>query len=200
MLLPPDQIMKPHLSHADLIGLWTGFLLGLAALLGGVQNLLGVVRGQAQKNKDGIPKFDTGTAIIGIVVGSLFIWITMIFGMPQKRAEAVATQREELRQWLNSNAATMPIETFLAYVRVGAVGVNEEFGGHSALLQYVYAGDGTAATKLLNAGAKVDAHHPQESTALLTAVDDNDITIVRLLLAAHAVDDNDIHERICEMC
>jgi hypothetical protein len=32
----------------------------------------------------------------------------------------------------------MPIETFLAYVRVGAVGVNEEFGGHSALLQYVY--------------------------------------------------------------
>lgn len=186
MILPPDQIMKPHVAHADLVGLWIGFLLGLAALLGGVQNLVGVVRGQTQKNKDGVPKFDTGSAVIGIAVGSLFIWITMIYGMPQKRAEALESQREELRQWLNSNAATMPVETFLTYVRVGAVGIDEEFGGDSALLQYVYAGDATAATRLLDAGAKVDAHHSEESTALLTAVDDNDINLVRLLLAAHA--------------
>lgn len=178
--------MKPHVSHGDLVALWIGFLLGLAALLGGLQNLVGVLRGQTQKNKDGIPKFDSGTALIGIAVGSLFIWITMIYGLPQKRAQAREAQREELRQWLNSNAATMPVDTFLAYVRVGAVGIDEEFGGQSALLQYVYAGDGSAVTRLLDAGANVNAHHAEDSTPLLTAVDDDDISLVRVLLAAHA--------------
>lgn len=178
--------MHPHVARADLVGLWMGFLLGLAALLGGLQNLVGVVRGQTQKNRDGVPKFDTGSALVGIVVGSLFIWITMIFGMPQKRAEALEAQREDLRQWLNSNAATMPVDTFLAYVRVGAIGIDGEFGEESALLQYVEAGDASAAKRLLDAGARVDARHPGERSPLLAAVDDNDISLVRLLLAAHA--------------
>ena len=178
--------MRPHVARAEQVALWIAFLLGLAALLGGLQTLVGILRGHREVGPNGKPKYDTGSAVLGIAVGSLFIWISMIYGMPQKRAEAVEAQREELREWLSSNAATMPVDTFLAYVRVGAVGIDEGFGNGSALLQYVEAGDVTAARRLLDAGAHVDSHSSGERTPLLAAVDDDDVQLVRLLLAAHA--------------
>ena len=185
MLLPPDQIMRAHFTPGEIFGLGLAALLGLAAVVGGLENLIGVVRGQPGPNpQSGAPKFDWATAVLGIAVGSLFIGIA-VFEFRQTLKTRPQEQRAELVSTL-TDARDVPAGTFVQYARVGAVGLNDFFDNGTALSQYVHDRDLASVKVLLDAGASVDAGDADHQPPLLTAVRQSDLPMVQLLLAAHA--------------
>lgn len=187
MILPPDQMMKPHVATGEMAGLYLGAFLGSAAILAGLANAWVYVRGGPTLEKTpGGKRGALSSAILGILVGSYFVWVSMIFILPQVRRAAVETQKKDLKSYLGANMGDVDPQLFLRYVRVGAVGIDEDIDNGSALTNYLQEGDHEAAKQLLAAGAHVNAHGDGQESPLLTAIDEDDPAAVRFLLRSHA--------------
>lgn len=187
MILPPAQMMRPHLGGEEWFGLGMGALLGSLAILAGLANAFVYLRGgpELQKVKGG-PRGALSSAILGTLVGSYFVWVSMIYIRPRAEQDSLRSQKDDLQSYLSTNLPDMPAQLFLQYVKVGAIGLNDDIDNGTALANYLDVGNTDAARQLIQAGASVDAHRPDGKSSLLTAVDYDDPEAVRFLLAAHA--------------
>ncbi len=190
MPLPPNQIMHAHLPT----GKWAGLLIGaglgslaILAILAGLANAVAYLRGGPKLEKvAGGPRGALSSAILGILVGSYFVWVSMIFILPRVSKSAVQAQKDDLKSYLSAYLPDTPPELFLQYVRVGAIGIDDDIDGGPALVNYLSVGNTAAAQQLLAAGASLENHVPDEKPPLLTAVGDDELEVVHFLLAAHA--------------
>lgn len=159
MIFPPDQIMKAHLGGEEWFGLCVGAFLGSAAVLAGLANAFVYFRGgpDLQKVKSG-PRGALSSAILGVLFGSYFIWVSMIYIRPRAEQDALRYQKDDLRTYLSANIADVAPQLFLRYVKVGAVGINDDVNNGPALANYLNVGNREAARQLIEAGASVDAH------------------------------------------
>ncbi len=187
MPLSPNQIMHAHLPTGEWTGLLMGAGLGSLAILAGLANAVAYLRGGPQLDKvAGGPRGALSSAILGILVGSYFVWVSMIFILPRAKQASIQAQKDDLKSYLSAYLPDTPPELFLQYVRVGAIGIDDDIDGGPALVNYLSVGNIAAAQQLLQAGASVEDRKPDEKPPLLTAVDDDEPEVVRFLLAAHA--------------
>ncbi len=169
------------------MGLAIGALLGGAAFIAGLFNLYHFAGGNEEPKPQGTDRRSVlSGGILGVLVGGYFLCITLIFILPRKRAQSVVDQKAALRDYLRSNLADVSPQLFLDYVRVGAVGIDEDLENGTALENYAELGDLAAVRTLIEAGASTAAHGEGQSPPLGSAVDQGHVAAVRLLLSLHA--------------
>ena len=187
MILPPDQIMQAHLPLGERVALYTGAVLGALAIVAGLANAFAYLRGGPRLQKvPGGPRGALSRAILGVLVGSYFVWVSMIYIRPRVRQASIVAQTADLHRYLSANLPDIDPQLFLRYVHVGAVGIDDDIDNGSALSNYLRLGNIAAAQQLLAAGASVDKHPDGALSPLLEAIAEDEPEVVRFLLAVHA--------------